>query len=322
MAILTSKFKEALSRIEPSDADLKNAPLAHNEVRDALDGATALDDWGVKPILIGSYARSVAIRRVKDVDVFCRMFDIDDDVQPVTVLNKFYKALEDAVGSARVTRNARSFKVTFPEYGDLHVDAVPAREKWDGTWEIPTKDGDWQPTNPLRVNELTTEMNKNHNGMYVPTVKLARQARRAINNARPGGFFVEICLYDAFKNRKVDTTSHALGFVTALEAIADYLDAKIGWDKELTDPSRPGYTMFFRATENQWETARDKFRDAATKARDAYKNDDEHEAANAYRDLLGVNGDGDDVFPEVPKTAARLITPGAHNVPAGDRRFG
>jgi hypothetical protein len=322
MATLTSKFKDALTRIEPSAADIKNAPLAHNEVRDALADATGLDDWNVKPILIGSYARSVAIRRVKDVDVFCRMYDLDDDVEPVTVLNRFYKALEDTFGSARVTRNARSFKVTFPEYDDLHVDAVPARQKWDGAWEIPTKDGDWQSTNPLKVNELTTEMNKTHSGMYVPTVKLARQARRAINDARPGGFFVEMCLYDAFKNGKVDTASHARGFVTALEAIADYLDAKIGWGKELPDPSRPGHNMFFRATDNQWETARDKFRAAATKARDAYNNDDEHEAANAYRDLLGVNGDGDDVFPEVPKTAARLITPGAHNVPAGDRRFG
>lgn len=322
MAILTSKFKDALTRIEPSDADIKNAPLAHNEVRDALADATGLDDWGVKPILIGSYARSVAIRRVKDVDVFCRMHDIDDDVQPVTVLNRYYKALEDAFGSARVTRNARSFKVAFPEYDDLHVDAVPARQRRDGTWEIPTKDGEWQPTNPLNVNALTTAMNTNQNGMYVPTVKLARQARRAINDARPGGFFVEICLYDAFLNWKVDTASHALGFVTALEAIADYLDAKVGWGKELPDPSRPGYNMFFRATDKQWETARDKFRAAATKARDAYRNDDEHEAANAYRDLLGINGDGDDVFPEVPKTAARLITPGAYNVPAGDRRFG
>ncbi len=128
MANLTSKFKDALTRIEPSAADIKNAPFAHNEVRDALAAASGLDDWGVKPILIGSYARSVAIQRVKDVDVFCRMYDIDGDVQPVTVLNRFYKALEDAFGSARVTRNARSFKVTFPEYDDLHVDAVPARE--------------------------------------------------------------------------------------------------------------------------------------------------------------------------------------------------
>lgn len=322
MAILTSKFKGALTRIEPSDADIRNAPLAHNEVRDALAGATGLDDWGVSPILIGSYARRVAIRRVKDVDVFCRLFDIDEEVQPVTVLSRFYKALEDVFGSARVTRNARSFKVTFPEYDDLHVDAVPARQKWDGTWEIPTKDGDWQHTNPLRVNELTTAMNKTHNGMYVPTVKLARQARRAINDARPGGFFVEMCLYDAFSNWKVETASYALAFVTALEAIADYLDAKAAWGKELPDPSRPGYNMSFRATDKQWEAARDKFRAAATKARDAYRNDDEHEAANAYRDLLGENGDGDDVFPEVTRTAARLITPGAHNVPAGDRRFG
>ena len=328
MAILTTKFKDALGLIEPSEDDKTNAPLAHQRVREALKNADSLKDWGLNPVLIGSYARSVSIRRVKDVDVFCRMDDIDNAVTPTKVLDEFFKVLDaefgtDDDGNKRVKRQARSLAVSFPEYDDLHVDAVPARLRTDGFWEIPTKEGDWQQTNPEKLTELKTAMNNTHDGMYVPSVKLARQARRAIlGDARPGGLFVEMCLYEAFKNGEVKTDTYALAFTTSLEAIYNYLEAKVGWGKSLPDPTMLGHTLSFRATDKQWETARDKFKAAAVDVRTAYESTDEHEAATIYRRLLGKNGDDTHVFPEVPKASARAVTPGAHNVPAGDRRFG
>lgn len=328
MAILTTKFKEALVLIEPSGDDKTNAPLAHQRVRTALKDAAALQDWDLNPVLIGSYARNVSIRRVKDVDVFCRMDDIDDTVAPSKVLDEFFKVLDaefgtDNDGNKLVKRQARSLAVSFPEYDGLHVDAVPARLRADGYWEIPTKEGDWQQTNPEKLTELKTAMNRQHDEMYVPSVKLARQARRAIlGDTRPGGLFVEMCLYEAFKNGEVKTDTYAHAFTTSLEAIYDYLDAKVGWGKALPDPTLPGHTLTFRATDNQWETARDKFKDAAADARAAYLSTDEHEAATIYQRLLGKNGDNEQIFPEVPKPSARVVTPGAHNVPAGNRRFG
>jgi hypothetical protein len=328
MAILTTKFAEALGLIEPSEDDKTNAPLAHERVRTALKDAEALKDWGLHPVLIGSYARNVSIRRVKDVDVFCRMDDIDDTVTPSKVLDEFFKVLDaefgtDSDGKKRVKRQARSLTVSFPEYEGLHVDAVPARLRANGYWEIPTKDGDWQQTNPEKLTELKTAMNKQYDEMYVRSVKLARQARRAIlGDTRPGGLFAEMCLYEAFKNGEVKTDTYAHAFTTSLEAIYDYLDAKVGWGKSLPDPTMPGRTLTFRATDNQWETARDKFKDAAADARKAYVSTDEHQAATVYRRLLGKNGDDKHVFPEVPESSARAVTPGAHNVPAGNRRFG
>lgn len=327
MAILTPKFKDALGLIEPSEDDKDNAPLAHQRVRDALASADALKDWGLSPVLIGSYARYVSIRRVKDVDVFCRMESIDTTVTPAKVLDEFFKVLDaefgtDDDGNKRVKRQARSLTVSFPEYDGLHVDAVPARLRTDGYWEIPTKDGDWQKTNPEELTELKTAMNKTHNDMYVPAVKLARQARRTIlGDTRPGGLFVEMCLYEAFKNGEVKSDNHALLFTTSLEAIYNYLDAKVTWGKTLPDPTMPGETLSFRATDSQWETARDKFKDAAADARTAYEAAD-HEASVIYRRLLGKNGDGNHVFAEVPKPSTNSITPGAANVPAGNRRFG
>ncbi|RPF20332.1 SMODS domain-containing nucleotidyltransferase [Myceligenerans xiligouense] len=337
VAILSTQFSKALELIEPSVDDKANAPEAHKAVRAALTSADELKEWGLNPVLIGSYKRAVSIRRITDVDVFCRMDDIGDDVAGDTVLDQFYKVL-DAVFSVddddepRVKRQARSVTIDFPEYDGLHVDAVPARKRSDGYWEIPTRDGGWQTTNPEKQTALKTAMNDAFADDYVPLVKLVRQTRRTILGKRPGGLFAELALYDACVNNQVSKKNLTLGYVTALEAIADYLDDKVSWGKELPDHTMPGRTLSFRATDNQWETARDKFRAAATTARQAYVEEDSGKAAVKFRELLGENGDDDVVFPMPPgynedgvkeaSASAALITPGSSRVPAGDRRFG
>lgn len=276
VAILSSQFSQALVAIEPSADDKTNAPEAHNAVRAALTSSDDLKDWDLATVLIGSYKRDVSIRRVKDVDVFCRMEDIDSDVDPSTVLNTFHAVLDaefgtDADGTKRVTRQARSIAIEFPDLDGLHVDAVPARKRDDGNWEIPTRDGDWQATNPERLTELKTAMNLTYSGDYVPLVKLVRQTRRTVLEKRPGGLFAEMALYDACLNASVSKDNLTLSYVTALEAIADYLDDRVSWDRDLPDPTMPGQNLTFRATDKQWETARDKFRAAATTARTVHR---------------------------------------------------
>jgi hypothetical protein len=322
--------------IEPSTTDKANAPIAHSSVRQTLITARSLQEWGLSPVLIGSYKRDVSIRRVKDVDVFCRMESIDSSVSGDKVLDEFYKVLDaeygrDASGVRRVRRQARSLQVAFPDLDGLYVDAVPARQRWDGTWEIPKKDShDWQATNPERLTELKSEMNTSMEGMYVPTVKLLRQARRAILDARPGGLFVELAFHEACAGGRIEFTSQALAFVTGLEEIAAYLRDRVAWGRQLPDPTMPGRAASFRATDTQWERARDRFTTAAEDARAAYEEDSPGLAAVAFRGLLGKNGDDDEVFP-IPagynddgtkKASAAPITPGERIVPAGDRRFG
>lgn len=336
MAILGSQFSKALESIEPSADDKSNAPEVHKSVRAALTSAAELKEWGLNPVLIGSYKRNVSIRRVTDVDVFCRMDDIDDDVAPGKVLDTFYEVLEaafgtDGHGNKRVKRQARSITVEFPDYDGLHVDAVPARKRSDGYWEIPTSDGGWQTTNPEKQTELKTAMNDTFADDYVPLVKLIRQTRRTILGTRPGGLFAELALYDACVNYKVSKHNLTLAYVTALEAIADHLVDKAEWGRQLPDHTMPGHTLSFRATDTQWETAREKFRSAATTAREAYEEEDSGKAAVKFRALLGKNGDDEVVFPmpagynedgTKKASAASVITAGSSKVPAGDRRFG
>lgn len=57
--------------------------MCHEEVRDALAQSEELADFGIHSVLIGSYRRDVSIRRVKDVDVFCKLenlLDVEPDI--------------------------------------------------------------------------------------------------------------------------------------------------------------------------------------------------------------------------------------------------
>lgn len=336
MAHLRQQFKAALTSIEPGD-DKANAPEAHQLVRNALRADTKLADYGVDPVLIGSYKRNVSIRRIKDVDVFVRLPGVPKDVTSKEILDQFFTVLHaefgsDADGHRRTKRQDRSLQVSFPEY-DLHVDAVPARPYWDGeTWEIPQKGDEdkWVRTNPEKLTSLSSEMNAEHDDYYVPTVKLLRQTRRSILGAgkRPGGFFIEVATYQAFASGLVSGNDHAEYYVSALEQVSkiigDYVSLGIG----VNDPTLPGHTISIRATVDELEAARTCFADAAETAREALEEEDMGKAALAFRKLLGKNGDGKTVFP-MPKgfgedgvKRASVISAGARTVPAGRRTFG
>lgn len=127
MARLRQQFKDALSAIEPGD-DKTNAPEAHPQVRFALHTDPTLAEYGIKPVLIGSYKRNVSIRRIKDVDVFGRLPNIPASVTSDDILNLFFKVLHTEFGAddddhPRTKRQDRSLQVSFPEFGRLMSNA-------------------------------------------------------------------------------------------------------------------------------------------------------------------------------------------------------
>ncbi len=335
MAHLKQQFKDALSAIEPGD-DKANAPEAHRLVRDALTADAKLAEYGVDPVLIGSYKRSVSIRRVKDVDVFVRLPNMPSDVTSEEILDRFFTVLHnefgrDDDGHQRTKRQDRSLKVAFPEY-DLDVDAVPARPHWDGeSWEIPQKgdDNQWVRTNPESLTSLSTAMNTAHHGFYVPTVKLLRQTRRALlAKKKPGGFFFEVATYQAFASGLVAGSDHAEYYVSALEEVSKIVESFVTYGVLVSDPTLTGHNISIRATEDELEVARSRFNDAAVDARAALKEEDEGQAALAFQKLLGKNGDDDTVFSMPPgfnddgSKREFAISAGERVVPAGTRTFG
>jgi Second Messenger Oligonucleotide or Dinucleotide Synthetase domain len=332
VATLPSYFMQALSRIEPGpDAD--NAKKAHAEVSAALKAAAPLGRLGVSPVLIGSYAREVSIRRVKDVDVFGRLQHADRDLRPGRAIDLFEDALAGRFGEKRVERQARSVKVSFDEF-DLSVDAVPARPQGNH-WEIPKKtDQDnrtsWIETNPTKLTELSTETNKkytlNGKGIYVPVVKLVRQVRRVWVRDQPGGLFFEILTYWAFNDGKPKETSHASYLVTVL----DYIEKELPVVAEdgLRDPTLHEKIIETRATEQDFNDAIREMTKAARLARTALAEEDDCRAALAWLQLLGENTEGETVFP-MPEyctpdgtwRSGSATIKGAVTAPAGSGRY-
>lgn len=341
MAALTGFFRTALGRIEPSEQDRSNAPEAHLDVRRVLRADDTLSSWGISPVLIGSYKRYVSIARVKDVDVFCRLDALPPDQGAKDVLDHFFDVLDaeyqlDDEGKRRVRRQARSLQVSFPEFNGLYVDAVPARPHWDGeTWEIPLREpqpgNEWKQTNPESFAALSSAMNDRSGDLYVPTVKLVRQTRRALlGRTRPGGLLIELAMYTACAAGQVEGTCQSEYYASALRGVAGVLDDLVARGVDIPDPTMPGHTVSVRATELQWESARTKFETAAQTATDASLADDRCKAAKAFRGLLGGNDDHQFIF-DMPddcnddgttKAGARAITAGDRHVPAGNRRFG
>ena len=219
MAELASSFEKAQSNIEPSDEDWENAPEAHKAIADILGENETLKKWGINPILIGSYGRRVSIRRVYDVDMFCRLDSYPEGVAADEVLDRVYEVLVDAYDEKSVTREDRSVTVLVPDADGLYVDVVPAREV-GSVWEIPTEGGEWIATNPVEMAELKEDKNADFDEMYVPCVKLLRQARRTLlGKTKPGGFAVEMAFFTACEEGLVTkTTSMTQFFASAMEA--------------------------------------------------------------------------------------------------------
>lgn len=334
MAHLGEQFKQVLTNIEPNTDDVTNAAAAHANVRKVLKADYTLASWGIDPILIGSYAREVSILRVKDVDVFGRLTTPPDSLTPGKALDEFGRVLDKAYGD-RVKPQHRSFMVDFPDFG-LTVDAVPARRCGDH-WELPSRPearAKWVETNPTQLGQLATDMNKDSRypqigsqGVYVPTVKMVRQIRRAqLGKTPPGGLYLEICAYSAFKDG-LGTHSTWAGYLTAaLRGIADILEDAVEGD--LKDPTLDNSTISTKATDDERQKAADAFVAAAELAAKALKETDPCQSAVLWAQLFGDNDDGP-VF-ELPancnadgttRSAATLITPGATRVPAGTGRY-
>jgi hypothetical protein len=327
MAILARQFKDALTTIEPDD-DVANAIVARDQVVAVLKADQKLKGWGVDPILIGSYKRHVSIKRIKDVDIFCRLPSIPDDIEGSDLLATFEEILEAAF-PGNVKTQGRSVQVTFPDL-DMFVDAVPARPQGD-VWEIPCKEPSegWERTNPEHLASLTTELNEILDEMYVPTVKLMRQARRSlIDDAKPRGLTAEVLAYWALESESAVDSIGEL-FVLALEGAADLLEEHLEGDV-VKDPAMPAQELQMGASEAQIRTYATKLRTAATDARSALEDDDDCSAARVFRRILGKGHDAEYVFP-LPdgcegtgaSRSSLAIRPGAERLPSRESpRFG
>ena len=323
MPQLAEQFAQAKSNVNPTDVDVRHASDAHQEVRHALETSDELKQLGIDTVLIGSYSRHVAIKRIKDVDVFSKLPQLEQSANPRNLLQLFHEVLNESFGTDRIELQDRSLKVDFPSF-KLTVDAVPAGPS-ASFWRIPDRNTGWEETNPEELGSLTTALNDAHDGNYVPTVKLMRQARRAqLGDERPGGFYIEIATYHAFA-AGIDAGSSAEYFCECLAGVAAQLDRACVYG--LPDPALPGKLISTRTSDADLRRAAGIFKDLATRSKAALDSPEYCSAAFEFRQTLGKTTDGRWAFPlpsycnadGTPKNTAHGIRPGSALVPESDR---
>lgn len=117
---LTSQFMAAHQRIDLGDRR-RIAVAAHYEVRSVLRRSRELRRLGLDDVLVGSFARRVAIWPGKDVDVFGRLLNCSTtSTLPSTAYESFKDALSFFARQGRLVLQPRSLKVEFgPERAPL-----------------------------------------------------------------------------------------------------------------------------------------------------------------------------------------------------------
>ena len=327
MPNLRKQFEQALTNIEVNGQKRKRAIKAHTEIRELLQQDEQLKEWGVEPLLIGSYGRGTGIYPGKDVDVFLRSTRLDTRAEPRAVVDAVWRVIvqkygQYGQGNGRAQQQARSVKVLFPDRdrssgGEFSVDAVPAVR--DGElWAIPTKDqnrwiegeGRWVTTGAARFGELSEELNQStlspkvgERHAYKPMVKLVRQIREThLGDMRPGGLYLEFVTFEAWRSRLVAGSEWDVLLAGTLKCIADRF-AQAGvvplLDPVLRTPVDPPLSA------GQVKQAADIFGKLAAAANRALLMNNT-DAATEWRKILGGNDRANPVFPYPPNTGGRV----------------
>ena len=327
MPNLRKQFEHALTNIEINGEKRKRAIDAHTEIRELLQQDKQLKDWGIAPLLIGSYGRDTGIYPGKDVDVFLRFTKLDTSAEPRAVFDAVWRVIvqkygQVGQGGGRAQQQARSVKVLFPDRdrasgGDFSVDAVPAVRKGE-LWAIPTKDqnrwvegeGRWVTTGAVRFGELSEDLNQSVSSpkvgerhAYKPIVKLIRQTREThLGDKRPGGLYLEFVTFEAWRSRLVSGSEWDVLLTGTLKCIADrFVRAGVEplQDPVLRTPVDPPLSA------GQIKQAADIFGKLAAAANRALLMNDT-DAATEWRKILGGNVRANPVLPYPPTTGGRM----------------
>ncbi|MWV57780.1 nucleotidyltransferase domain-containing protein [Rathayibacter sp. VKM Ac-2754] len=315
METLDTEFDQAIRNVTISGVKRGRAIAAHTEVRALLEADPELGSWGIDSILIGSYARQTARYPGKDVDIFLRLTNLSVRHDPEKVYNAVERVLiaryglKDRDGGGRVTRQARSLKIDFPDPDDdlsdnsFSIDAVPA-VPWGKNWGIPNRDRDlwnseekrWIKTNPVEFADDTNSLavatwtpTIGTANAYRPVVRLLRQVRHVhFGKQRPGGLFTEVAVYYSWKDQLVTGATWAELLTSTMEQVATRFEkcADEGLlDPVLSTPMKPELDSW------EWTAAADGLNRLAEQARQALDSE-RCRAAKTWRDILGSNDRG------------------------------
>lgn len=138
------------------------------------------DDEIEDVILFGSYSRNTILPRKfdqhSDIDLMIHFNTNDyDKILPDSYRNSLRKFAIRNYPNSLITKENPSVVI---ELNHIKFDLVPAifsESFWFGdTYQIPKRNGEWQNTDPIAINERLTSVNKRNNFVVKPIVRLIK----------------------------------------------------------------------------------------------------------------------------------------------------
>lgn len=282
---LAGDFKALLSDIEPSSSHVTNAKAAHEKVREQLRTDKESEEAHKDTFLSGSYARSTAIKDIKDVDVIC-VLDMDRQTKPDVVLSWLQGILNKYYSEVRL--QGRSVGVNAAK--NVWLDIVPSTpvSKDDGPLWIPDRDvKEWVQTHPKGQIAAEVEKNKATDGYYVQVVKLMKfwRDRLPTESCRAKSYILETLVHGSIGS----PSSHAACVVNVLEGI----ESKYGAHRKTTavpsipDPGYSSVNVAKRWTSSEFKDFMTQVKSAAVTARSALNSSNLTESRKLWRQLFG-----------------------------------
>jgi len=173
---IAAAFSEFKSNLEISGLQSETVSTRQKNVREAVeDGLSVLSSF-----LTGSYIRSTMIKPLTEADI--DIFVVLDPQyyhqnKPASLLDKVRGVLlKKYPRTPKISRNGQAVTVTF---SDFVVDVVPAFNRIGGGYIIPNSvKGEWIETDPKVHESYISDRNLNHNGVFVPMVKMLKAWNR------------------------------------------------------------------------------------------------------------------------------------------------
>lgn len=321
MPVLTGHFDLLRKRIEPSADRAKKAQDMPRQIRQYLENHTEFETEDPHTRLGGSYARSTAIKDIKDVDiiVFAAESWRDQTIpQLMDALHAALKGLPQALndcGAVTIRRQRRSVNV-FLEDHDLSLDIVPVLKTGsilDDQLEVPDREwDDWIYSHPFGYGCSLAALNGDNGGKVVPMVKMWkhwRDMKFPVKN-KPKSYWLESLVFQHIRRGWVTTEGKGDGalFADLCDSIYDRF-ASVS-EREEETPFIPDGKLRNHVAWNWKRSAFDTFLNRLEEthrwARRAVETDDADEAVELWQRVFG-----DEWFPSKADLSAEYQKVGA-----------
>ncbi|MDD5147742.1 MAG: CBASS oligonucleotide cyclase [Candidatus Daviesbacteria bacterium] len=211
---IKQSFLELKANLNITDLQTSTVSTRQSSVRKVVEAGLTVKD----SFLTGSYSRNTMVAPLSeaDIDIF---FVLDNhyfhhyngqnggqagllDLVKRT-LRKTYTKTPD------ISRNGQAVTIRFD---DFMVDVVPAFNRQGGGYLIPNSlTQSWISTNPKKHVEIVSQANTDHNGDFIPLVKMIKGWNKNINN-HFHSFHLEVLALEILNNVTISNYSSGMRF--------------------------------------------------------------------------------------------------------------